>query len=406
MLSVSRIKREDRLGEGMGKYRGQPSKRPLCNSMRFLMLNALTDRSGSGVRFWSIAKEVARLGHPVLFLERTVGRTGRQAGENIAYRAIRDSGVLWLDILRALITNFINAFLFRPHFVFALKPMPNTCIPALLLKLFFKCKIILDIDDLDFAYYPPGLRRNLIRLFFHFFPRNFDLITTHNQQLRAYIVNQLGIPSRKIYFLAQGIEAEQFIRGRADRHFQRKWGINPEDKVLIYCASLGITTDFAHILAVLLHFLQTSEDSAILVIGDGARKRDFVRDVKAHGLHKRIIFTGHIPHTDMPGVLKLADVGINYMAPTKANQCRATIKVREYLAAGLKVVCNPVGDTETFKSYVTLCSRIQEFPEAIREALDMKNQDKTREAQEFVASNYSWPPLVKDFLSYLLDAHR
>ena len=68
----------------------------------------------------------------------------------------------------------------------------------------------------------------------------------------------------------------------------------------------------------------------------------------------------------MPGVLKLGTVGINYMAPTKANQCRASIKVREYMAAGLNVVCNPVGDGEVFKDHVILCERIEEFPAAIK----------------------------------------
>jgi glycosyltransferase involved in cell wall biosynthesis len=103
----------------------------------------------------------------------------------------------------------------------------------------------------------------------------------------------------------------------------------------------------------------------------------------------------------MPMVLKLAKVGINYMAPTRANQSRASIKVREYLAAGLRVVCNPVGDAETFKDYITLCTRIEEFPGAIGKALEEKNPESAQEAQKFVERNFSWPQLVEDFLSQL-----
>jgi glycosyltransferase involved in cell wall biosynthesis len=144
----------------------------------------------------------------------------------------------------------------------------------------------------------------------------------------------------------------------------------------------------------------------VLVIGSGIRKPDFIKKVEAQGLQERIIFTGYIPHAHMPGVLKLGTVGINYMAPTKANQCRASIKVREYMAAGLNVVCNPVGDGEIFKDHLILCERIEEFPAAIIKALDVQGQNKAKEAQRFVERNYSWPRLVEDFLAHLMDSQK
>ena len=151
----------------------------------------------------------------------------------------------------------------------------------------------------------------------------------------------------------------------------------------------------------LREFVGNREKVKVLVVGDGSRKPYFVNRVEAYGLQERIIFTGYLDHANMPMVLKLAKVGINYMAPTKANQSRASIKVREYLAAGLNVVCNPVGDAETFKDYVTLCRRIEEFPDAIGKALGEKNPESVREAQKFVERNFSWPHLVEDFLSHL-----
>ena len=46
--------------------------------VKILMLNALTERSGSGVRFWSISKELARQGYSLFFLERSIGKNGRR----------------------------------------------------------------------------------------------------------------------------------------------------------------------------------------------------------------------------------------------------------------------------------------------------------------------------------------
>ena len=370
---------------------------------RILLLSALTNQSGSGIRFWNIGKELAQHKHCALLLERSVAKNRKGENSKLLYRSIHDTGLLWLDILRATWFNAFHGLRFRPDWVFALKPLPNSCLPALLLKQIYNCRIILDIDDLDFEYYPEGCKRRSIRASFERFTPHFDLITTHNPHLRSFIIDEIGIAPTKIYFLAQGTETDKFTGAYPAQGYQRRWGLKADDKVAIYCASLGITSDFQYILPALISLLRQYDDTKILVIGDGTRRDEFFRDVEAHGLQERLIFAGYLPHSDMPGVLKLARVGINYMAPTRANDCRASIKVREYLAAGLDVVCNPTGDAEIFKDYVTLCSRIEDFPAAIRRAFQGKNQARIRAAQQFVETSYSWRPIVKDFLAYMAD---
>ena len=370
--------------------------------VKILMLNALTEQSGSGVRFWSIARELSQEGHSLCFLERSIAKHGRLEKGRIRYLSTVETGFLWLDILRATWLNLLHGLAFRPEYVFALKPMPNTCVPSLLIKKICRSKVIVDIDDLDFEYYPKGFRRQLVRFFFKLFPRHFDVVTTHNRYLKDIIIDAFDISPEKIYFLPQGVESQKFLQAQQDNGYREKLGIKANDKVIVYCASLGITSDFQHVLPMLVDFLRSTDDAKILVIGDGVQRQDFVNKVKAQGLQKRLIFAGYIPHSDMPGVLKLAKVGINYMTPTKANQCRASIKVREYLAAGLNVVCNPVGETEIFTDYVTFCNTLEEFPEAISKTLAVKDPDRVRAAQEFVRAEYSWPPIVKDLLAYLV----
>ena len=371
---------------------------------KILMLNSITNESGGGVQFWSIAKELAGLGCEVLFLERTAPRTKRRKNSRIRYGAIRDTGLLGLDILRATSLNLFRGLLFKPDYVFALKPMPNTCIPALLLKAIFKSTVILDIDDLDFAYYSDRFKQGLVRSWFSRFPQHFDLVTTPSAYLQDYILEDLRIPRERVYFLAQGIESERFLQASPNEFYRKKYGIDGNDKIVVYSASLGITSDFDVVLPMLVELLQNSQDIKILVIGDGVRKQYFDSEVKASGQQNRIIFTGYIPHSDMPGLLRLAQVGINYMAPSVANQYRASIKVREYLAAGLNVVCNPVGDAEIFQDYVVLCPAIEEFPDAIRRALEINNHEMIREAQAFVENRYSWPRLVEKFLGHLINS--
>lgn len=374
-------------------------------SRRVLMLNALTEQSGGGVRFWSIAKEIALRGYSLSFLERAVAKSSREKITGISYRSIRETGVLWLDILRALWFNIFHGLAFRPNYVFALKPLPNSCLPALFLRILFKCKIVLDVDDLDFAYYPDKLRQTLVRACFDLFPRYFDLITTPNKRLRQFLIDEIGISPKKIHCLDQGVEVQRFVQAQPDNRYQKKWNLASNADLLVYCASLGMTSDFEYVLPILVECLRKHDYIKILVVGDGIRKQSFVEKVEAQGLQNRILFAGYIPHPDMPGILKLAQVGINYMAPTLANQYRVSIKVREYLAAGLNVVCNPVGDAESLKDFVTLCPRLEDFPDAIRKAFEVKSRKRTAAARRFLESNYSWPLLVEDFLSNAMNSH-
>jgi glycosyltransferase involved in cell wall biosynthesis len=369
--------------------------------MKILMLNSITNQSGGGIQLWSMAQHMARLGCEVLFLERVAPRTKRRESSRIHYGAVRDTGLLGLDVLRATAMNLWRGLLFKPEYVFVLKPMPNTCIPALLLKVISKSTVILDIDDLDFAYYSNSFKQGLVRSWFSWFPQHFDLISTPSVHLKDYILKDLHIPRERVYFLAQGIESERFLKASPNEFYRRKYGIEGNDMVIVYSASLGMTSDFEYILPMLIKFLQEYDDAKILVIGDGSKREHFRREVKARGLQRRMIFTGYVPHGDMPGILKLARVGINYMAPSWANQCRASIKIREYLAAGLSVVCNTVGDAELFKDYVTLCSSVEEFPAAMRQALTRQNLESSRRGQEFVIKTFSWPCLVESFVEYL-----
>ena len=258
---------------------------------RILMLNALTDQSGSGVRFWSIAKELARMGHTICFLERSIDQKNRESDNGVQYRSNHETGVLWLDVLRAMWFNTFHGLIFRPDYVFALKPLPNTCLPAIFLRQLYHCRTILDIDDLDYAYYPDRLRQAVIGRFFKGFPPFFDLVTTHNEPLRLALIEEVGTPPERIYFLPQGIETKRFIQAQPNQSYQSEWGIGPRDRLLVYSASLGITSDFDSVLPMLVGFLRGRDDTKVLVVGDGRRKDVFAREVAANGLEGRIIFT-------------------------------------------------------------------------------------------------------------------
>jgi glycosyltransferase involved in cell wall biosynthesis len=253
-------------------------------------------------------------------------------------------------------------------------------------------RILLDIDDLDYGYFDKGLRRTMSYLFFRHLPRFFNVITCHTKKLSDYIINDLHVPARKVYFLAQGISPEfaSFDYARQQR-IQRS---------IVYVATLGITSDFGEIVPALESVCAAYPDTVISVVGDGIRRSAFEKQIAASTAIKNCSFYGLIPHSELAAFIARHEVGINYMHKSFVNDCRAVLKLREYLACGLQVVCNDTGDSDVFTQYVHIRSNIHEIGEQIKSEF-FKGFSLNIAGHDYVCSSLSWEAIVDGFIPLL-----
>ncbi len=257
--------------------------------MKFLLVSPFTNASGSSIRFWNIALQLSKQGHSVVLVERKGSADKKPIffSPEIRYYASPSTGNLIWDIFISLCYNlFILLRYFDCDIFYALKPAPNNCVPAFIAKLFGK-KIILDIDDLDYAYWHKSLKRTISKYYFDFFTKHFPIVTYHTPNLKKYIVTTLGIPESRTYYLAQGI-SEDFLNVNTMIH--RK------SKSIIYVATLGITSDFDKLIPVLANVCKVHPDAIISIVGDGVRRKSFEQIVKNFDIDKNVTFFGTIPH--------------------------------------------------------------------------------------------------------------
>jgi len=358
--------------------------------MKFLLVSPFTSISGSAVRFWNIAQNLQRRGHMVVYVERRPKGAPPAQLEGILYLTTPKLNNLALDMLLSLLFN--SAVLIRHHdfdIYYALKPAPNNCIPALIAKLMRKT-VILDIDDLDYGYLDEGLMRRISRYFFHHLPRSFALVTCHTERLRLYIINQIGIPEHKVHFLTQCVSDIFLVRNPVER---------PPDipKSIVYCATLGITSDFDDILPMFVRLCSHHRDLSIKILGDGVRRQFFEDQAERLGIGRNAHFLGRIDHKLIPVVIEHNWIGLNYMRPTITNNCRAILKLREYLAAGLQVVCNDAGDAYIFRQYVHVEPTIEAMERRTLELLD-KGMSINVEGRRFIEEFFRWDTSVNALL--------
>ena len=80
------------------------------------------------------------------------------------------------------------------------------------------------------------------------------------------------------------------------------------------------------------------------MVGGGARLGEFRHRVAALGLDGSVELVGEVRPAEVPAYLAGADVAVAWATDRPVNLHRCSLKLREYLAAGLPVVCNDVGE--------------------------------------------------------------
>ncbi|MBN1577955.1 MAG: glycosyltransferase [Chitinispirillaceae bacterium] len=357
-------------------------------------MSPFTGASGSAIRFWNIAQALRERGHRVIYADRRARNApSLHFCEGVTYYGCPGSGVLLLDIIFSF---FFYSIIFIRHLdcavFYALKPAPNNCIPALAARLFGK-KIILDVDDLDYAYLPEGAGRSVFKFFFDLFPRMFHLVTYHTPALHDYLAETVHIPQHRLYYLAQGA-SPAFLSAQ-----------HPSDSTiapgsLIYLATLGISSDFDDLIPGLQKLLARVPAESMSVVGDGKRKAEFEQLIADAGIADRVRFTGTIDHTELPRFVAAHRIGINYMRPSPVNRCRAILKIREYLACGLDVVCNEVGDVDLFREFIHIEPTIDSLFETVSILL-LKPHRMNAAGKAFIERNYYWPGIIDAFLKII-----
>ncbi|WP_436640333.1 glycosyltransferase [Microbaculum sp. FT89] len=114
----------------------------------------------------------------------------------------------------------------------------------------------------------------------------------------------------------------------------------------------------------------------------------------------RVKWVGRRPFEELPGYLRLMDVGLTPYADIPFNRASFPLKTLEYLAAGLPVVSSDLPATQWLDSdLVRVANGPGEFVRAIREAAgEASSEDMTRRRRAF-AEKHSWKRRAEEIVA-------
>lgn len=353
--------------------------------MKVLVFSSLAQDTGSSVRAECIAEGLGKAGVEVKFV-----------------KPFPQTLPLKLDLLLTLPWYFLRIIFSSANIVLVVKSYPNVGLPLFFKKL-LGAKIIIDTDDLAFAY-SKGLWSFFSKFSQELFLPLADLYTYHRPQIKSYLTDDLNVPLEKTYQLRQGVDLKIFAKKislRAQRKLRKKSGLVGK-KVLVFVGHFDVACDLESILGVMPQVFKKISQVRLLLVGDGLRKKEFQNLAKNLGFFEKTIWTGLVSQEKVIDFVSLGDACLVYYQDRQANYFRASLKLREYLALGKKVVCNDVGELKDFRKYTYQTSlRLSGFAKMIIKVMLGFGDKREIKGKNFVRRKYGWEKIGRDFAKKL-----
>jgi len=137
------------------------------------------------------------------------------------------------------------------------------------------------------------------------------------------------------------------------------------------------------------------KDVCLVVVGAGEDLEVVQQRVHNLALDEKVLFLGRVDHSMIPGIMRLADVGVA-LSRKETAPFTSPMKIFEYMAAGLPVVTVDAGDIPKYVNERFACFADPESPPSIASAIEQVlhvGQQASSEAQK-VAQGFSWEEIA------------
>jgi glycosyltransferase involved in cell wall biosynthesis len=183
-------------------------------------------------------------------------------------------------------------------------------------------------------YYPDRLYRRIASRMTARYASEFVAVS---EDLKNYLVANIGIPGEQITVVHNGIDTCDIDRSRFDRHeIRQQLQIAQDAYVVIVVAALFEMKGHKDLITALLEPVIDSEKLCVLFVGDGDYRAALERQVSECNLVDKVRFLGF--RSDIPALLAVSDL---FILPSYSEGL--PVSVLEAMSAELPVIATDVG---------------------------------------------------------------
>ncbi len=244
--------------------------------------------------------------------------------------------------------------------------------------------------DLSHHVWYGTYRRRVLR----FLQRRSSLVLTNARAIRDGLIEQDHLPPEKVRVIYNGVDLDRFHTAPdRSRIFPGREG----NKMIVLVGNMVTDVKGQGVLIAAAHQVVSAyPKTQFVLVGEGAKRADFEKQVQEKGLQGNFLFLGR--RSDVPAVLACCDIAV---LPSLAEGLPNA--VLEYLAAGLPVVATALGgNLEIIQDGATGLLVPPQDPHALSAALLklLSNEDLAakiaRSGHDYVKQNFSFERLVAD----------
>jgi glycosyltransferase involved in cell wall biosynthesis len=350
---------------------------PRTKTKRFLILSGKGQGTGCALRALYIAEALRRKGHIVHFPKPI------------------PSLPVWADMALSTFYYFAYSLFISSNVAFCVKPYPMS-VPALYIQRLKGAKVIFDVDDLDYDY-SQGAMRSFHQWLQRPWPRWADGVTYHNPKLKEALIGSFQVDPSRIRQLPQGVDFSIFNTKSLETLELppgiMEWKSSQKGLVLCFTAHLNVACDLGPALEAFRLLLASHPQARLLVAGGGPDEHKFKALAASLGISNSVYFTGFLSPRQVAACLKLSDAALVYYSDTPVNAHRSSMKLRESLACGVKVIATRVGDSSAWKKGLFLSEPDpKSFAETVGKALKAK---KSPREVALLVKKWGWEACVE-----------
>jgi glycosyltransferase involved in cell wall biosynthesis len=207
--------------------------------------------------------------------------------------------------------------------------------------------------------------------------------------------------AKEVLYLPNGVNFERFDKANSLRE-----GEGTRAPTLLYSGTLDMRWGVDLPLQSMPKLLEKVPEARLLIAGTGEAEDELKSIAQSLGLGESVQFLGMIPYEDLPKVMATADVGLATSREEIFRHFASPLKIVEYMAAGLPVICSGGGEAELMIDESGGGINIPFSPEAFAEAAQslLTSQQKLgtcRQAAIAYAKSRTWENLALQLTEFL-----
>lgn len=310
----------------------------------FLVFECMAKYNGAIVQLVELATGLSKLGHDVVVYTPDIGRYPEKTIFTIKYVPVINK-----PLLRNLSYVFSSFFYFivdfsrkKPDVVviseYYLDPVPS------LVCLLFGCPSFFYVngiaaEDLKLPVFAKPIMY-LVNLFQRFHCKVAKKVFAITETVKFDLSQRHNILFEKIEVVNDGVDPEKF-RPYDSIKSRKCVGLPINGKYIGFVGGLFPYHGVDYLIKAAPLLVKVMSDIKFVIVGDGKMKPFLINLTQEAGVSNNFIFTGHVPHSQIPYYISAFDLCIVFFKPPRKN-AGDPVKTYEYMACAKPVLASDV----------------------------------------------------------------